>query len=136
MHRVFIPVAIICLTLTSCAAPPERLPVAPLPEDGTPLSYADVVQRARVQAAAANEAFYVNKWSELEDAATGLEKTARYLPKATEVPAKFKDKVTDLSADLVKEAGNLRTAAQSKSDKAANEVLQRVNLKVREMRPE
>lgn len=135
MHRTCASFLVLTLALAGCSLPPEKLPVMPLPEDGTPLAYADVVQRARLQAAAANEAFYVNGWTELEEAATGLEKVARFLPKASEVPAKFKDKLGALSADLIKEAGSLRGAAQTKDAKAANEVLQRINLKVREMRP-
>jgi hypothetical protein len=128
--------AVFLLTAFGCALPPERLPVMPLPEDGQPLPYADVVQRARLQAAAANDAFYNDRWSELEESASGLEKIARFLPKANEVPAKFQGKLDDLSTALIKEAGALRVGAQTKNVKATNEALQQINLRVREMRPE
>jgi hypothetical protein len=134
MHRTV--AAMILLTALGCAMPPERLPVMPLPEDGQALPYSDVVQRARMQAAAANAAFYEDRWSEVEESATGLEKIARFLPKANEVPAKFDGKLADMSAALLKDAADLRAAGQTKNVKATNEVLQRINLRVREMRPE
>lgn len=128
--------AFFLLTVFGCALPPERLPVMPLPEDGQPLPYADILQRARLQAAVANEAFYADRWSELEESANGLEKIARFLPKANEVPAKFQGKLDDMSAALIKDAADLRAGAQTKNVKATNEALQRINLRVREMRPE
>jgi hypothetical protein len=134
MHRTV--AAFAFLTVLGCALPPERLPVMPLPEDGQPLPYGDIVQRARLQAAVANEAFYADRWSELEEAANGLEKIGRFLPKAGEAPAKFKGKLEDMSTGLIKDAADLRAAAQTKNVKGTNEALQRVNLRVREMRPE
>ena len=134
MHRTICAVVFL-LGLAGCQLPAERLPVAPLPEEG-PIPYADLVTRARLQAGAANEAFYVNKWKDLEEAATSMQKLAGYFGKAADVPERLKDKVPALAADLTKEAGRLREAAQMKDDKQANEVLQRINLKVREMRPE
>jgi hypothetical protein len=124
------------LAFFGCTLPPERLPIMPLPEDGQPLPYSDLVQRARLQTANANDAFYGDRWTELEESANGLEKIARFLPKANEVPAKFKDKLGDLSASLIKDAGDLRGAAQTKDVKATNTALQRITLQLREMRPE
>jgi hypothetical protein len=63
-----------------------------------------------------------------------LEQTARFLPKATEVPARQKEKVPDRAVTLGKEAGKLRQAAQAQDVLKANEALQRVNLQVRELR--
>jgi len=134
MHRTVVAFAL--LTVLGCALPPERLPVMPLPEDGQPLPYGDIVQRARLQAAVANEAFYADRWSELEESANGLEKIGRFLPKASEAPAKFKGKLEDMSTGLIKDAADLRAAAQTKNVKGTNEALQRINLRVREMRPE
>jgi hypothetical protein len=134
MRRTY--AAFFLLTVVGCAMPPERLPVMPLPEDGQPLPYGDVLQRARLQASAANQAFYEDRWSEVEETANGLEKIARFLPKANEVPAKFQGKLDDMSAALIKQAADLRAAAQTKNVKATNEALQQINLRVREMRPE
>ena len=135
MRRAFVP-ALFLLTFLGCALPPEQVPIKPLPEDGPPLPYADLVTRARAQATSANEAFYVNNWTDLEEAARGLEQTARFLGKATDVPARHKDTLPVEAGDLGKEAGKLRTAAKGQEVKPANDALQRINLKVRELRPE
>jgi hypothetical protein len=82
----------------------------------------------------ATEAFYINRWPDVEDAARGLEQTAHYLAKAEDVPAKQKDQLNALSTSLSKEAVKLRDAAKAQDEKAANETLQRLHLTVREMR--
>jgi hypothetical protein len=107
-----------------------------LPENGPPEAYNDLITRARLQATAANESFYVNNWVDLEDAAKGLEQTARYLPKASEVPAQHKDKLPTEADSLTKNAVQLREAAKGHDVKQATELLQRINLQVRELRPD
>jgi hypothetical protein len=124
------------LALVGCQLPPERVPLKPLPDDGPPQSYADLVNRARAQATAANEAFYINHWPDLEDAAKGLEVTARFLGKAADIPAKHKDSLPTEAGDLSKEALRLREAAKAHDARQTTETLQRINLKVRELRPE
>jgi hypothetical protein len=123
-----------CLLLLPACAVPERVVLQPLPENGPPLPYAELLTRARVQATVATEAFYVNKWSDVEDAARGLEQTARFLPKSEDVPPKQKDELTATCTSLTKEAVKLRDAAKAQDEKAANESLQRVNLTIRELR--
>lgn len=122
------------LFLAGCQSPAERLPINRLPDDAPPMPFAELLTRARMQASAANEAFYVNRWSDLEDAAQGLEQTARFLPKATEVPAAHKEKLPDQATTLGKEAGKLRQAAIAQDVPKVNEALQKVNLQVRELR--
>jgi len=129
-------VSSLLLVAAGCQLPADRMPLKPLAEDGPPLPFAELLTRARFQAAAATDAFYVNKWSDLEDAARGLEQTARFLPKATDLPAKHKDTLPVAAGDLGKEAVKLRDAAKAQDAKAANEALQRINLKVRELRLE
>jgi len=124
------------LLLAGCQVTAERVAVMPLPEGGEPLAYADVVQRARFQAAAANDAFYLDKWADLQEAAGGLEKTSRYLLKSTAVPAALKEKLPARAEELIALTGQLREAARAQDVKKANEVLQKINLKVRELRPE
>jgi hypothetical protein len=121
------------LTVVGCALPPEQVPLKPLPENGMPLGFADLKVRARLQATAANEAFYDNKWSALEDAAKGLELTAQHLAKAADPPARHKDKLDVEAGDLGKEAAKLRQAAKEQDEKKANEAMQRLNLKVRQL---
>lgn len=135
MSRVCL-TAFFLLVFAGCQVPPERLPLMPLPEDGPPLPYADAVARARAQAMTGTEAFYVNRWGDLEDAARGLEQTARFLVKASDVPVRHRDTLAVQAGDLGKDALQLREAAKAKDLKTANELLQRINLKVRELRAE
>jgi hypothetical protein len=127
--------AALLVLAAGCQLPPER-PLRPLPEDGPAMSYADLVTRARIDAAAANEAFYVDRWADLEDAAKGIEQVARFFAKATDVPAKHKDTLPVEAGDLGKEAAQLRDAAKARDVQRANEILQRLNLKIRELRLE
>jgi hypothetical protein len=133
MHRVTS--AAFLLMLAGCQITAERVPLMPLPEGGDPLPYTDVVQRARSQAAAANEAFYADKWNELQEATTALEKTVRYFPKAADVPDKQKANLAARVADLAKLCGQLRDAAREQDVKKTNEAMQQINLKLRELRP-
>ncbi len=134
MRRLLVPTVIV-LSLVGCQAPQDRLP-PDLPEAVGPRPYAELLTRARAQAKVATEAFYINKWGDLEDAARGLEQTARYLSRAEEVPMARKQALTVLSGELGKEAGNLRKAVLSKDEKETTAVLTRINFKVRELRPE
>jgi hypothetical protein len=122
--------------LVGCQLPPERVPLKPLPEDGPPQASAVLVTRARAQATAANEAFYINNWPDLEDAAKGLELTARVLGQAADVPAKHKNTLPMEAGDLGKDALKLREAAKAQDVRQATETLQRIHLQVRELRPE
>jgi hypothetical protein len=122
------------LVLAACQMPQERAALTPLPEDTPPLPYAELLTRARYQATLATEAFYVDKWAEVEDAARGLEQTARFLPKSQDVPPKQKDALPVVSGDLSKEAGRLLEAARNKDVKEANDALQHVHLVVHELR--
>jgi len=134
MHRTLLP-CLLLLALSGCALPPERQALKPLPENGPPQPFLDLIGRARTQASVANEAFYVNNWVDLEDAAKGLELTAHALSKASDVPASHKDKLATEAGDLSQEAVVLRDAAKAKEVKQANEALQHINLKIRELRP-
>jgi hypothetical protein len=133
MNRAMILGAVIVF-VSGCQLSRERLPLKPLPEDSPPLPFAELLTRARMEATAANEAFYVNRWGDLEDAAAALEQTARFLPKATEIPAKHKDNLATQAGELGKEAKSLREAAKAQAAKQANGAIQRINLQVRELR--
>lgn len=133
MYRA-ITLTLLLTCLSSCQLPPERVPPPMLPENSPPVSYAELLTRARQQATAATEAFYVNQWTVLEDAAKGLEQTARFLGKATEVPPNHKAVLPTEADDLAREAAKLRGAAVAKEVKQTNDILQHINLKVRELR--
>jgi hypothetical protein len=133
MNRALV-LGTVLLLLAGCQLPPERLAVRLLPEDTPPMTYMELLGRARLQATAGHEAFYINQWSELEDAAKALEQTARFLKKAQEVPAGKQAMLEKDADELGREAVKLREAAKAKNVKDANEVLQHINYKVRQLR--
>jgi hypothetical protein len=132
--RLLAGLALLTLVLAGCQTVDNRHSLRPLPDEGPPLPYAELLTRARAQASLATEAFYVNRWPEIEDAARGLDQTARYLGRAEDIPPRQKEALPNLSRDLATEAANLRLAAQKMDDKEVTQILQRINLKVRELR--
>jgi len=105
-----------------------------LPENSAPLSYGELMLRARGQAGAALDAFYLDAWTDLEQSAQRLEQTARFLPKATHIPASFKAKVEPESNLLREDATKLMDAARTKNSAQANDIMQRINQRIRLMR--
>ncbi|HZT82804.1 MAG TPA: hypothetical protein VFA26_21415 [Gemmataceae bacterium] len=134
MRRHLLP--FVALLAAGCQLPADRMPLKPLPEDAAPLPYAELLTRARAQDAAATEAFDANNWSDLEDAGRGLEQTARFLAKATDVPARHKDSLAVLAGDLGKAGARLREAAKAKDPKRVKEAMGEVHLRVRALRLE
>jgi hypothetical protein len=129
--------AAVCIVAAGCLATAEpRRPLQPLPVDGPPLAYRDVVARARGIATTATEAFYVDLWVEVERAAQSLEETAQYLPRTSDVPEVRKVSLEARSQALVKEAQALREAAKAKDEMKTTAAMQKINLLVRELRPE
>jgi hypothetical protein len=127
--------ASLLLLSAACASTPERVaPLAPLPDKVTSVPYADLLVRARRQADQANEAFFVNDWPALDEAAKGLEQTAVFLTKANDVPKKHSDSLVVLASGLGKLAKEVRDSAVMKDEKKTNEVMARLTAKVREMR--
>jgi len=135
VKRVLLAGFLMLFLLPACAIVPEREPLRLLPEDRGPMPYNDLSTRARLQATGAMEAYYVDRWSDVEDAARGLEQTARFLAKAQDVPAKQKDALPKLSENLAKEAVLLRDSAKEKDAKKVHESLTRVQSMVRELTP-
>jgi len=57
------------------------------------------------------------------------------LPKSTQIPDAFKTKVESESDALRKDAVKLFNAARAKDAPQVNETMQRINLRIRELRP-
>jgi hypothetical protein len=133
VKRVLLAGVFLASLVSACALPPEREPLRLLPEDRGPMPYTDLLTRARNQASGATEAYYADKWPELEDAARGLEQTARFLTKAQDVPPKQKDALPKTSENLAKEAVLLRDAAKDKDVAKVKDSLTRVLSMVREL---
>lgn len=121
--------------IPACRLPPEREPLKPLVEEGPQFTYPEMLNRVRVQSATAMDAFFIDGWKDLEDAARGLEQTARFLPKALEQPALPKDLISRETGLLQKEAQRLLEAARKQNSEAANEALTRINQHIRTLRP-
>ncbi len=121
------------LFIAGCQMPAERLP-RPLPDDSGPLPYAELLTRARAQAKVMLESFYVDKWADLEDAARGLEQTARFLERAEDVPDTHRESLPALCASLSKNSAKLREAAAVKNVDDVNKLMSEINKEVRQMR--
>ena len=132
----FLPLLFLTLAVSACRVPPDHAPLRPLPEEGQVYTYPEILGRARLQAQAALEAFYVDNWSDLEDVAEGLKQTARFLPKTKDIPAKHKEKLPAEATALGEDAVRLRDAARVKDVTQANDSLQRIHLKIRTLRPD
>ena len=125
---------ILALALLSGCRAVERASLAPLPDDAAPMPFSDVVSRARLQAMSANEAFYLDNWVALDEAARGLEQTAKFLKRAVNVPPA---RVADLESradNLAREAAQLRAMAQKHDVDQVNAILQRIHYQVRDLR--
>src|SRR5947209_3187630 len=99
----------------------DREALQPIPENAPPLKFEEMLSRARVQASTALDAFYVDAWPDLEQAAQRLEQTALLLPKTTQIPDPLKTKIA-AEADLMhRDAAALTEAARAKNATQANE---------------
>ena len=78
MKRV--PALVLTLAAIGCCLPSERDALKPLAPEGRLFTYREMIARALRQATAAVESFYIDAWTELEQAAGVLEQTARFLP--------------------------------------------------------
>lgn len=118
------------LALVGCRVPPDREDLKLFDEKRAPVGYADLYLRARSQSNLALDAYYTDSWIDLDDAAKGLEQTARFLPKATDTPADAR-----AAEQLRADAARLGDAARAKDVRVANEVLQRIQFNIRTLRP-
>jgi predicted nucleic acid-binding Zn-ribbon protein len=122
------------LLMLGCAMPPERVPLRPLPENGQVLPYAELLTRVRAQANKANDAFFLDRWDDLEDMAKGIEQTSRFLSKAEEVPERNRKTLKEVTDDLVQSAKKLRDASAAHNIKDTTDALQKINARVRDLR--
>ncbi len=132
-RQLFHIVAVSFLLICGCRAL-EREGLMSLPENAPPLTYDEMLTRARGQSASALDAFYTDAWFDLEQAAGRLEQSARLLPKSLLIPVKIKAKIADEADQLRQDAVKLIDAARTKNSAQANEAMQRINLRIRELR--
>jgi hypothetical protein len=111
----------------------ESQSLIPLPETTPAQPFSDLVTRARSQALAATECFYLNKWQDLEEIAKVMSQTARFMERATGIPAARQQQVLAIAAEIVQESSKLSTLAKSHDEPATQQCLQRIQVKVREL---
>lgn len=122
------------LCLVGCRLPNQEA-LQPLPDDGKSFLFADLVARMRGQSGAALDAYYVDGWAELELAAQRLEETSRFLPRAQKIPGHLASKVEAESDALRQDALKLGEAAKTKNAVAVNDAIQRIGVRIRQLRP-
>ena len=125
-----LPILAVCCFLPGCCLR-EREAITLLPE-GVVVSYPELLERAKLQVSVATESFYTDDWPALKKVALALGQTARFFPKAPDVPAAFKKDLPTKAEELEKAALQLAKDAQAKDVNGANARLQTINLKIRE----
>ncbi len=126
------------LFLTIGCQSPERAALRPIPPDAAPLTYEELLTRARGQASAAQEFFFRDSWPDVEQAADALQQTAAHLAKLKpeDVPTKHRAEQAKHVKEIEQIAVDLHAAAKGKDVAKTNDAMQRLNLKVRELRVE
>jgi len=132
--RYILMIGVLCVGLLGCRLPPDRDPMKPLQEDGARFSYGELLSRLHSQANAAMDAFFVDSWKDLDEAAQGIDQTARFLPKATDPPQHLKINLEKACGNLQKEANQLAEAARKNNPDSATEALQRITMQIRQLK--
>ncbi len=124
---------VFALALAGCQSMQETQSLVPLPENAPAQPYSELVTRARSQALAATESFYLNKWQDLEEVSKVLSQTARFMERATGIPAARQQQISATAAEITQECSKLATLAKSKDEAATQLCLQKIQIKVREL---
>jgi hypothetical protein len=143
MRRALHPVWLLLLTAGCVVAPDqdranppaEQVPIKPRVKNGPPQGFAELAKLVFHQVEAADQAYFVNKWPEVEEAAKQIQETAELFSKAPDVPARYKDNLSvEVVRDLKSAAAMLEEAARAKNVKNADEAFQKLQLKVHQLR--
>ncbi len=127
----FIVLALISL---SCISDAEKVPLPPLPVDGAPLSYNEVLARLVAQTNSARDEHFLNHWDRLAEIALALEQSAIYLPKSTNVPPSRQATLAQDSASLIQNIRLLQTTARLREETKALEAIRRIHNQIRELK--
>ena len=123
------------LSIVGCAATTaDHTTIAPLPENGSPRPYAELLARIRSQATVATECYYTNDWDALQMAAKGMAQTSSLLNNASDVPVAAKESLSKIAPDLALESNLLLQAAKNRDEKTVNTTLQKILQQIRQLR--
>src|SRR5437879_4495547 len=89
----------------------EKSLVSPLPGDGQPIPYGDLIGRSQYQADAAAEALQQKRWKDLKSLAESLQETSQRFEIAAKVPENTQAELRMWAEQLAGEARNLARAA-------------------------
>jgi Tat protein translocase TatC len=112
------------LALTFQGKNPNDLP--PLPEDGQPVEFSQLVGRAQLQAAAATGALTAHRWLEMKSISQGLQTAVNRLPEATKVPEDLQDNFAAWAEDLSQKAAELSKQTEREDPDKAEKALQQI----------
>jgi hypothetical protein len=114
----------------------DRITAVAIPEDGTAVNYEEFLPRLRTLAWRGTEAFYRDRWDELDDAMITLDRAVKVLEKANNVPARVQPELASRCQNLIAECAKVRDAAKTRSEAAASDHLQKIHVLIRELRSE
>lgn len=98
----------------------------PLPANGPPVSYMDLIARARYDANSAADFLRKRKWEELKSAAEVFQGEVLRFNGATNVPEEFQASLAEWTKSLAKEIGNLADAANGEKIAKSIEALDQI----------
>jgi hypothetical protein len=125
---------VVCaLASLSCCGDGEKIPLPPLPQDGTALPYSQVLTRLATQTNTAKEELFLNHWDALADISTNLERSAGYLLKAPDLPPTHKAAIEKSTGELQGSIVKLREAARKKDQNDSLELIRRLHNQVRDL---
>jgi hypothetical protein len=123
----------VCLLSLSCTSEAEKVPIPPLPVDGSSLSYNDVLARLAAQTNTARDEHFLNQWDKLADTARALEVSASYLPKSTNIPPRRQPTIAQDTAALMQNIRLLPSTAKIHDQAQALEAIRRIHNQIREL---
>jgi Tat protein translocase TatC len=89
----------------------EKSLMSPLPGDGQPIPYGDLIGRSQYQADAAAEALQQKRWKDLKSLAESIQETSQRFEVATKVPENDQAELGNWAEKLAAEARNLASSA-------------------------
>lgn len=130
---------LLMIVVAGCKTPESV--VQQLPRDAAPLTYAELLVRAKDQVAAAQEFFYRDSWRDVEQAALSLQQTADMLGqlKPEELPPREREpakKLTEQAKELQEAAQALGESGRARDALKTTAAFQRLNLAIRELHAE
>ncbi|MFL5327800.1 MAG: hypothetical protein ACJ8C4_02710 [Gemmataceae bacterium] len=118
-----------------CASSDRIAPVV-IPTDGANTDYVEFLPQLRSLAWRTTEAFYRDRWDELDEAAQTLDRAIKVLPQSKNIPQRLQADLPARCTVISEECAKLRQASRERSAAAASDHLQKIHVAIRELRSE